>query len=202
MGIGNCELRIANCGFRIAAVIVLLVLMGCRQDMHDQAKLEPMEESQFWGDERASRPLVEGTVARGQLRDDDLLYTGKRGTEFINEFPLTLTEEMVKRGQERFNIYCTPCHDAVGTGNGMIVQRGFKRPPSLHIDRLRQAQHGYFYDVITNGFGSMSGYAEQMPVNDRWAVTAYIRALQLSQHAELQDVPEEQRKKLEAVRKP
>lgn len=170
--------------------------------MHDQAKFEPLEQTDFFGDNRASRAPVEGTVARGQLRDDDRLYTGKIGTAFITDFPVPVTDELMLRGQERYNIYCTPCHDTTGSGNGMIVQRGFKRPPSYHIDRLRQAPAGYFYDVITNGFGAMAGYSDQVPVKDRWAIAAYIRALQLSQHAAIEDVPPQERPKLEAVRKP
>ncbi|HSP06563.1 MAG TPA: cytochrome c [Acidobacteriota bacterium] len=185
-----------------AAMFSLLSLTACRQDMHDQAKYEPLEQSQFWGDDRSSRPVVEGTVARGQLREDTHLYTGKEGTAYVTEFPLPVTTELMARGQQRFNIYCTPCHDTTGSGNGMIVQRGFKRPPSYHIDRLRQAPVGYFYDVITNGFGAMAGYADQVPVRDRWAIVAYVRALQLSQHATTSDVPESERQRLEAVRKP
>lgn len=184
------------------AFLSLLLLSGCRQDMHDQAKYEPLEQSDFFGDNRSSRPVVDGTVARGQLREDVHLYTGKEGTQFVTEFPLPVTEELMARGQQRFNIYCTPCHDTTGSGNGMIVQRGFKRPPSFHIDRLRQVPVGYFYDVVTNGFGAMAGYADQVPVRDRWAIAAYIRALQLSQHATVADVPESERGKLEVVRKP
>lgn len=170
--------------------------------MHDQAKFEPLEQSTFFGDDRSSRAPVEGTVARGQLRDDDRLYRGRIGTEFITGIPVPVNDQLLLRGQQRFNIYCTPCHDTTGTGNGMIVQRGFKRPPSYHIDRLRQAPDGYIYDVVTNGFGAMAGYADQIPVTDRWAITAYVRALQLSQHAGINDVPSQEREKLELVRKP
>ena len=183
-------------------VLCVLLLSGCRQDMHDQAKYEPLEQSQFFGDDRSSRAVLEGTVARGQLREDTRLYTGKEGTQFITEFPLPVTEELMERGRQRFNIYCTPCHDTTGSGNGMIVQRGFKRPPSFHIDRLRQAPAGYLFDVMTNGFGAMAGYADQVPVRDRWAIALYVRALQLSQHATVADVPESEKSKLEAVRKP
>jgi mono/diheme cytochrome c family protein len=172
--------------------------MSCRQDMHDQPKYEPLERSAFFGDERSARPLVEGTVARGHLQDNPEYFTGKTGEAFITTFPLEVTEELVQRGQERYNIFCTPCHGVVGDGLGMIVRRGFKKPPSFHIDRLRQSPPGYFYDVMTNGFGVMSSYAEQVPVKDRWAITAYVRALQLSQHATLDDVPPEKRKELEA----
>jgi mono/diheme cytochrome c family protein len=168
--------------------------------MHDQPKYEPLEKNTFFDDQRASRPLVEGTVARGHLRDNPAYFKGKIGDQPVTSFPLEVTEELVQRGQSRYNIFCTPCHDVAGKGLGMIVRRGFKRPPSFHIDRLRQSPPGYFYDVITNGFGQMSSYAEQIPVRDRWAITAYIRALQLSQHATMDQVPEEKRKELEAMK--
>ena len=157
--------------------------------MHDQPKYKPLKASKFFADGRTSRPLVPGTVARGHLDDDPLLYTGKVGATFTTTFPAPVTQAVLQRGQERYNIYCTPCHDRVGTGNGMIVQRGYRRPPSFHIDRLRDAPVGYFFDVITNGFGVMPSYAAQVPVSDRWAIIAYLRALQLSQHATLADVP-------------
>lgn len=157
--------------------------------MHDQPKYEPLEASSTFSDGRSSRPLVEGTIARGHLNEDVALYTGKIGSEYVLKVPFELTEQIVDRGQERYNIFCTPCHDLVGNGVGMVVRRGFKRPASLHIPRLREAADGYFYDVITNGFGAMSSYADQVPVRDRWAIVAYIRALQLSQHAQIQDVP-------------
>ncbi|HSE42532.1 MAG TPA: cytochrome c [Acidobacteriota bacterium] len=166
--------------------------------MHDQPKYEPLERNVFFDDQRASRPLVEGTVARGHLRDNPQYYTGKTGDQPVTTFPIEVNEDLVRRGQSRYNIFCTPCHDQLGTGLGMIVRRGFKRPPSFHIDRLRQSPPGYFYDVITNGFGQMSSYAEQVPVRDRWAIVAYVRALQLSQHATINDVPAEKRNELEA----
>ena len=171
--------------------------LGCRQDMHDQAKYEPLEQSDFFGDNRSERAPVEGTVARGQLRDDDLYYAGKVNGQPATAFPFQITESIVKRGQERYNIYCSPCHDELGSGHGMIVRRGFKKPNSYHIDRLRQAPVGYYFDVITNGFGVMPSYAEQVPVADRWAIIAYIRALQLSQHATMDDVPADKRAELE-----
>jgi hypothetical protein len=183
-----------------ALSLLLFSITGCRQDMHDQPKYEPLEKNTFFDDQRASRPLVEGTVARGHLRDNPAYFIGKIGDQPVTSFPLEVTEELVQRGQSRYNIFCTPCHDVAGKGLGMIVRRGFKRPPSFHIDRLRQSPPGYFYDVITNGFGQMSSYAEQIPVRDRWAITAYIRALQLSQHATMDQVPEEKRKELEAMK--
>ena len=182
------------------AIIFCAFFISCRQDMHDQPRYEPLEQSDFFGDNRSERTPVEGTVARGQLRDDDHLYAGKVNGQPASTFPFEITESVVKRGQERYNIYCSPCHDALGTGQGMIVRRGFKRPNSYHIDRLRQAPVGYYFDVITNGFGVMPGYAEQVPVKDRWAIISYIRALQLSQHATMDDVPADKRPDLEAKR--
>ena len=183
---------------RIAFALCALAVMGCRQDMHDQPKYKPLERSTFFGDERSARPIVEGTVARGHLRDNPEYFTGKTGPTFVPTFPLEVTAELVQRGQERYNIFCSPCHGVLGDGLGMIVRRGFKRPPSFHIDRLRQSAPGYFYDVMTNGFGAMSSYAEQVPVKDRWAIAAYVRALQLSQHATINDVPADKRQELEA----
>jgi hypothetical protein len=172
-------------------------LIGCRQDMHDQPKYQPLEASDFFADGRASRPLPPGTVARGQLNDDEHLYSGKSGKKFADALPFAVSPALLARGQERFNIFCSPCHGRLGDGDGMVVRRGFRHPPSFHIDRLRQAPVGYYFDVITNGFGSMQDYSAQIPVKDRWAVIAYVRALQLSQHATLGDCPEAERKQLE-----
>lgn len=197
--------RVSRSAFRLPAIrhpryaIGVLLLLGsaaCRQDMHDQPKYKPLKASSFFADGRGSRPLVPGTVARGHLNDDLLLYTGKADGGFATVFPAPVTKAVLERGQNRFNIYCTPCHDRVGTGNGMIVQRGYRRPPSFHIDRLRTSPVGYFFDVITNGFGVMPSYAAQIPVSDRWAIVAYLRALQLSQHATLADVPPNQQSQL------
>ena len=184
----------------LALCVFVVNFVACRQDMHDQPKYEPLEKSAFFDDQRASRPFVEGTVARGHLRDNPEYFAGKVGDQHVTSFPIPVTEELVRRGESRYNIFCTPCHDLVGNGLGIVVQRGFKRPPSFHIDRLRQSPPGYFYDAITNGFGTMSSYAEQIPVRDRWAIVAYIRALQLSQHATIDLVPEEKRKELEAMK--
>lgn len=175
------------------ALLSVVAAAGCRQDMHDQPRVKPMARSDFFDDKRAARPLVDGTVARGQLRDDDHLYTGRIGKELATTYPFPVTADVLKRGQQRYTIYCTPCHGQLGNGEGMVVQRGFKRPTSFHIDRLRNAAPGYYFDVMTNGFGAMSDYASQVPVNDRWAIAAYIRALQLSQHATVADVPAEGR---------
>jgi hypothetical protein len=181
---------------QILAGICLAPLVACQQQMADQPRYEPLQKSAFFDDERSARPLEEGTVARGQLRNDRHLYTGKEGDKLVDTFPFAVTLERLARGEERYNIYCSPCHDRVGTGQGMIVRRGFRAPPSFHIDRLRQAPVGHFFDVITQGFGSMSDYAEQIRPEDRWAIVAYIRALQLSQHAALGNVPEKERQRL------
>jgi mono/diheme cytochrome c family protein len=171
---------------------------GCRQDMHDQPKYKPLAKSDFFADGRAARPLPQGTVARGQLREDDLLYTGKVGGVFTERLPLPIDLELLRRGRERYGIYCTPCHGASGEGDGMIVRRGYRKPSSFHVDRLRNERAGYFFDVMTSGFGAMPDYASQVSVRDRWAIVAYIRALQLSQHATLAEVPEAKRAELGA----
>lgn len=167
--------------------------------MHDQPKYKPYRASSFFEDGRAVRPLIADTVARGHLDDDALLYTGKAGDAFADLFPFAVTRQVLDRGHERFDIYCSPCHDRVGSGGGMIVRRGYRRPPSFHIDRLRQQPAGYFYDVITHGFGVMPSYAQQIPPRDRWAIVAYVRALQLSQHATLADVPPAEQEKLKSA---
>jgi len=179
------------------AVVTILALAACRQDMHDAPRYEPLEESEFFGDGGASRMLVANTVPRGHLREDELLYTGKVGGELVDMFPMDVTSEVMERGHERFNVFCAPCHGATGLGNGTIVQRGFRAPPSYHEERLREAPAGYFFDVMTNGFGAMQDYASQVPVADRWAIAAYIRALQLSQGASLDEVPADRRTELD-----
>jgi mono/diheme cytochrome c family protein len=161
-----------------------VVAGGCRQDMHDQPKYEPLEQSTIFADGAASRPMVEGTVARGMLREDPILYTGRTADDlFVTELPVELSRELLDRGQARFNAFCSPCHGRTGEGNGMVVQRGFKHPQSLHETRLRESPLGYYFHVMTNGFGEMSSYAAQVSPEDRWAIAAYIRALQLSQFA-------------------
>ena len=181
--------------------IVLFLLaasVACRQDMHDQPKYIPLRPSSFFADGRSARPLVPGTVARGHLDDDTLLYTGKGPDgKPSNDFPFPVTKEVIERGQNRFNVYCTPCHGRLGNGDGMIVRRGFRKPPSYHIDRLRQVPNGYIFDVITNGFGAMQDYSAQVQPQDRWAIVAYIRALQLSQNASINDVSAAGRAQLE-----
>src|SRR5215472_8985495 len=166
----------------------MLLFAGCRQDMHDQPRFKPLAESDFYADLRSARQPVEGTVARGELHEDTYFYTGKMGSNPGDYMPFPVTQEVVERGRERFDIYCTPCHSRLGDGNGMIVQRGFQHPPSYHTDRLRKAPLGYFFDVITNGFGAMPDYAQQIAARHRWCIVAYIRALQLSQNATTADL--------------
>ena len=179
-----------------AVVLFACASVACRRDMQDQPKYIPLRPSDFFADGRSARPLPEGTVARGQLRADKVFYTGKKGDQFVDQFPFPLTREVLERGRERFNIYCSPCHGRLGNGLGMIVRRGLKRPPSYHIDRLRQVPIGYFYDVITNGFGAMQDYSAQVAPRDRWAIASYIRVLQYSQMASINDVPPEERQAL------
>jgi mono/diheme cytochrome c family protein len=190
----------------------LFLLSACQQQMASQPSYRPDEPSAFFPDGRAERPLVPGTVARGHLRTDTHLFTGKRRStkevttiasaigagergalgalaaaaleenNTVDTFPFPITREILQHGQNRYMIYCVVCHDALGTGRGKIVERGYTPPPSYHIDRLRQAPVGHFFAVITNGYGSMPDYKQQVPPRDRWAIAAYIRALQLSQH--------------------
>ncbi len=215
---------------------------GCRQDMHDQPKYRPLATSTFFEDGRSARPLVAGTVPRGLLKEDSLLYTGKAAGQRAQSsgllqlptppqpvppagsagqaqagggqtqqcqaqqsqaqqgqsdiFPFQIKKEDLDRGEQQFNVFCSVCHDRLGTGNGMIVQRGFRRPPSYHIQRLREAKVSYFFDVITNGFGAMPDYSAQITPEDRWRIIAYIRALQLSQNATVADVPPDERNNL------
>ena len=167
--------------------------------MHDQPKYVPLRQSAFFGDARSARPIVPGTVPRGRLNEDSVLYSGKvngPGSADADAFPFAITAESLARGQERFNIYCSPCHGRTGQGDGMVVRRGYRRPPSYHQDRLRSAPVGHFFDVITNGFGAMPDYAAQISAEDRWAIVAYVRALQLSEHATVNDVPPGEREKL------
>ncbi len=183
----------------LPAVTLLLVCAGCRLDMHVQPRYNPYDASDFFGDGQSARLPVAGTVPRGDLTlgTDELLYTGKTGGQIAEAFPVPVTNENLERGRQRFNIYCTPCHGLSGDGDGMIVQRGLRRPPSFHDDRLRVAPVGHFFDVITNGFGIMYPYGYRVPPRDRWAIVAYIRALQLSRQVSISDVPEAERQKLQ-----
>jgi hypothetical protein len=157
--------------------------------MHNQPKYKGLRSSVFFADGASARPLVEGTIARGTLQTDEAFFTGKNGTTMVTELPFPVDEKVLDRGEQRFNIYCTPCHDKTGSGRGMVVQRGYRQPPSFHIDRLRTIEIGHFFDVMTNGFGAMPDYRVQISPRDRWNIAAYIRALQLSQHAATADVP-------------
>lgn len=183
--------------FAITVVLLSSVLAACRQDMHDAPRYEPLEASTFFTDGRSSRVLVANTVARGQLREDEHLYTGKVGGQLVTEFPMPVTAETMERGRERFNVFCSPCHGRTGDGTGMIVQRGFRQPPSYYEDRLVNAPVGYLFDVMTNGFGAMQDYSAQVPVADRWAIAAYIRALQFSRRGTVNDVPADRREELD-----
>jgi mono/diheme cytochrome c family protein len=172
------------------AVTMGMFFTGCRIDMHVQPRQNPLSRSDFFTDQRSARPLVEGTVARGQLRADTYFYTGKIGSSPGDYMPFKITKEALERGRERFDIFCAPCHSRLGDGNGFVPSRGFsRRPPSFHIERLQKAPLGYFFDVMTNGFGNMADYAAQISPQDRWNIVAYIRALQLSQSATAADAP-------------
>jgi mono/diheme cytochrome c family protein len=171
------------------AILGALLAAGCRQDMHNQPKYKPLAATDFFGDGRSARPMIEDTVARGHLRLDSARYTGKVSGNPVDAFPFKITLADMRRGQERFNIFCSPCHGRLGNGQGMIPKRGFRQPPSYHIDRLRKAPVGHFFDVATNGFGAMPSYASRVPVDDRWRIIAYIRALQYSDAATMADVP-------------
>jgi len=184
----------------LPVALCLAAVAGCRQDMHNQPKYRALRATAFFADGSSARPLVEGTVARGTLQEDAVFFTGKVGNTPVREIPIAVDAHVVDRGQERFNIFCTPCHDTTGSGRGMVVQRGYRQPPSFHDERLRATDPGYFFDVITNGFGSMPDYRMQIPPADRWAIVAYIRALQLSQHAAATDVPGGDPTKAEAAR--
>jgi mono/diheme cytochrome c family protein len=178
------------------AVLAAVLAAGCRQDMHDQPKFRGNRATSFFPDRRSMRPVVEDTVARGQLYENEAFYTGKTGGKPVAELPVAVTRELLERGRQRYDIFCSPCHDRTGQGLGMVVRRGYRRPNSFHIDRLREAAPGYFYDVISKGFGAMADYSAQIEPADRWAIVAYIRALQLSQRAALADVPEPERARL------
>ena len=175
------------------AVIALVALVSCRQKMANQARYDPLEPSDFFADGMSARPRLANTVARGEVGGDPYLETGKINGQLGDGFPFAVTEAVMDRGQERFNIYCAQCHGRLGDGNGMIPSRGFRRPPSFHTLTLRNARAGHLFDVMTNGFGSMPPYKTMIPPQDRWAIAAYIRALQLSQSATMNDVPAEQR---------
>ncbi len=174
----------------------LFILLGCHQDMYDQPKQKPLSQSSFYSDESSARPLIEGTVARGHARTDELLYTGKIHGKLVEAFPFPITNEVLNRGQERFNTFCSPCHGRLGDGKGMIVQRGFPQPNSFLSDSMRANPAGYYFDVITNGFGRMYSLAPSIPVRDRWVIVAFVRALQLSQKVAFSELSEAERKQI------
>jgi mono/diheme cytochrome c family protein len=185
---------------RATAVAALVVSFACRQDMFNQPRLKPLAESDFYRDGMSARLPVPDTVPRSAGAADTALETGVgQDGRFVSGLPVPLTRALLSRGRERFDIFCAPCHGRVGDGRGMIVQRGFKAPPSYHIERLRRQPIGYLFDVATNGFGQMSGYRSQVPPADRWAIAAYIRALQLSQHAEIDLLPAGDRRAIESA---
>lgn len=173
----------------VIALASFSITAGCRQDMHDQPRYKPLAPSTFFSDGRSARPGLEDTVARGQLRIDSARYQGRTAGGYVAEFPIRVSRADLERGRERYDIFCAPCHGMLGDGRGMIVQRGLRQPPTYHSDRLRAMPVGYYFEVITNGYGAMYSYASRVPPDDRWRITAYIRALQLSAHATEADVP-------------
>ena len=190
----------------VRLVLALFMIIGCegttdierlRQEMYNQSRFEPLEKNSFFADNRSSRPWIKGTVARGHLRTDAHLYAGIVDGKPAETFPFPITRDVILRGRDRYNIYCSPCHGYEGDGRGMVVRRGMKQPPSYHVERLQNETPGYFFDVMTNGFGAMYSYASRIKPRDRWAIIAYVRALQLSQNATLDDVPADVRQRLE-----
>ncbi len=175
-----------------------LCMTGCRLDMHVQPRYNPYDPSAFFADGRSERPPVAGTVARNDVVGgaEQVLATGMAGGKEVDAFPFPITRPVLDRGRERYNIFCTPCHGWTGDGDGMIVQRGFRPPPSYHSDRLRQASVGHFFSVITDGFGAMYPYGYRIRPRDRWAIIAYIRALQLARQGTIDDVPPAERTQL------
>jgi mono/diheme cytochrome c family protein len=177
----------------------LLLQAACRQDMHDQPKYKPLSVSTFFADGRSARPIPAGTVSRDALDDTDPYHTGNAANgAFLDSIPMPVTEALLHRGEERYDIFCSPCHDRLGTGHGMVAQRGFKIPSDLNSDRVRQAPPGYIFQVISNGYQAMPDYDDQIPVDDRWAIVAYLRALELSRNDTMADVPAGARARLEA----
>jgi cbb3-type cytochrome c oxidase subunit III len=191
-------LRIETRDFGIVLTLFLLALAGCRQNMHDQHKVKTLAANDFFDDGQGARPLPAHTVARGDRREGFIVSGLDAANRPVAQIPYKVDRDFLRRGRERYDIFCSPCHDRVGNGRGMIVRRGYKQPSSYHIDRLRAAPVGYFVNVITEGFGVMPSYAPQVPVEDRWAIAAYIRVLQYSQNARLADLPPEARRRVES----
>jgi mono/diheme cytochrome c family protein len=182
----------------VLLALLLLTPLGCRQEMYDQPKYKDLRRSNFFDDRRQVRPLPDGTVARGFLREDSRMFAGRDpGGALVTAFPMSVDRPLLERGRQRYDIFCSPCHDRTGTGDGMVVRRGYRPPPSFHIPRLRDAPVGHLYDVISNGFGAMPDYSTQIEVPDRWAIVAYVRALQLSENAPIDSLPAEERARLE-----
>jgi mono/diheme cytochrome c family protein len=187
--------RLRKIGLSVLFLGLVLVLTSCTMTMREQPRLNPLSETAFYANQAAARPPVADTIARGYSQSETDAENMLQN--FDEAFPFAVTVENLKRGQQRYDIYCSPCHDRVGTGNGMIVQRGFKKPSSFHDERLRTSPPSYFYGAMTNGFGTMPSYANRIAPKDRWLIAAYIQALQLSQNAELNDVPDAERSQLE-----
>jgi mono/diheme cytochrome c family protein len=187
-------------GGALGAAAALVLLAGCRQDMHDQPRIDPLAENRFFADGSGARPLPANTVARGELRADTAFYSGQAADgSLLTAPPMPVTRELLVRGQERFDIFCAPCHGRAGDGTGMVVQRGYKKPSSFHVDRLRQPPVAYFYFVMSNGFGVMPSYAAQIPAADRWAIAAYIRTLQLAHHYDAGELTADERRGLDGA---
>ena len=195
----NPEPRTPNPVLWAATLIVMMLgAAGCRNDMHQAPRYDPLSPSTFFSDGRSERPAIPGTVAHGELRTDELRYTGKINGVTADEFPFPITHADLERGRERYNIDCSPCHDYTGSGHGVVVQRGLLQPPSYHSEKLMKMPVGHFFEVITNGYGQMYSYASRVTPDDRWRIAAYIRALQLSENATLSDVPPDQRQGLQS----
>lgn len=186
--------------FVIALLVVVLSASGCMRDMQDQSRYKPLEKSDFFSDGRSSRPLVKNTVSRGNLKTEDYRSTGIQDGDYGDGFPEAVTREMLERGRNRFDIYCSVCHGKTGYGDGMVVQRGFPAPPPYHIGRLQDAPDGYIFNVITNGFGKMASYSDVLDINDRWAVVAYVRALQKSQNMSPDELSAREKEILQQVK--
>jgi mono/diheme cytochrome c family protein len=175
---------------------ILYLGYGCHLDMDDQPKYKPLSSSSFFSNGQSSRPLVQGTVARGEFHTDEFLYTGKINGAFADAFPYAVTDSILTRGHDRFTTFCAPCHGQLGDGLGMVVQRGFPQPPSFHADSVRSQPAGFYFDVISRGFGRMYSYASSIPAADRWTIVAYIRALQFSRRVPVAEVPDSVRARL------
>ena len=182
---------------RVCSLISLCALFACRPDMMNQPKAKPLSESDFFSNQANARPIPPHTIERGGARENTAFYTSLTNGTYITQLPIKLTPQLLARGRERFNAMCSECHDRTGSGNGMVVQRGFPQPPSYHIPRLRDAAIGHFYDVITNGYGVMYSYATTVEPEDRWAIAAYIRALQLSHNIKASELTPAEQQKLE-----